>query len=592
MTDSYQSVVRLDGRPCVVADHERLPTIARVANSYWCPLGPAFGIAWLLLLKQDLDAIRQGDPTYHELMIASGSRSAETAIFPGLLFRRAQRLFPGDPDDGSALYLVELVDRRYLVDRFSDTGTLRQNLRSFAQDDDYLTETDGYTWATSLAEIWNTMSAVLGSFPGLPAGVSPTGQPENVRLTGENSWRVLHRMLLSIGCTVRYDPLGDTFDLVHLASSQREADTLAHADKLLDAAPVSSDAVEMPATMRVYFRNHYRSLGQEKDVELTGNWLVAGDYHAVDIATNISTAVAGTVLSLWDGLPRVLDEDNNVDNAADLQARAQQRVDDWLNTQRIAGSLSLQVMPGIVTSVLPGSQAKVVLWRAWGPGGGGTATEFLRHPSLPRRIIGGQRIDDSVLWESETEPRREDCGAANVGPPVYPRVVNVVQINHSGESAGTLVSANSDGLHPGRVRRWQAGSMATLDDCWVLLIDDYDNATGDVDAVNGEFYAPARLCGIETSAGQTLPIYLTRRGRNPKATRCRGLLKGDLETTDATATVDNVIGLDGVSPTTSAAATVTVQNTHGWNGDDNATCRFEWNEEDEQWELYQVTCLE
>jgi hypothetical protein len=590
MNDSYQSVVRLDGRPCVVADHKQLPAIAQMANSYWCPLGPAFGVAWALLLKRDLDAIRQGDPTYHELTMAPGNRSDETANFPGLLFRRAQRLYPGAPDDDDSLYLVELVDRRYLVDRFSDTGALRQNLRSLAREDDYLTETGGYTWETSLAEIWNTMSAVLGSFPGLPAGASPIAQPENVRLTGENSWRVLNRMLQTIGCAARFDPLANAFDLVHLASSQTEADATTDADMLLDAAPVTSDAAEMPATIRVYFRNHYRGAGQEKDAELTGNWLVTGDYHAVDIATNISSAVMGTVLPLWDDLPRVLDEDNSVDNAGDLQARAQQRADDWINERRFAGLPSLRILPGIVTSVLPGLRAKVVLWRAWGPNAGATATEILRHTALPRRIVGGRRIDDSVIWESETGQREETPSKTTAGLPVYPRVVNVVQVNHGGASPGSLVSANSDGLHAGRVRRWQAGSMATFDDCWVLLVDDFDNAAGDVDAINGEFYGPARLCGIETSAGQTLPVYLARRGQNPKATRCRGLLKGALASSTATATVDNVVGLDGVSPTGSASATVAVQNTHRWEGDDDATCRFEWNNENQQWELYQVDC--
>lgn len=73
---------------------------------------------------------------------------------------------------------------------------------------------------------------------------------------------------------------------------------------------------------------------------------------------------------------------------------------------------------------------------------------------------------------------------------------------------------------------------------------------------------------------------------NPATTRYRGQLQGAMTSANSTHTVDNLIPLDGVGGDTS----LTVANIHGWEGDDNAACRIEWNADDEQWEFYQVTC--
>lgn len=72
--------------------------------------------------------------------------------------------------------------------------------------------------------------------------------------------------------------------------------------------------------------------------------------------------------------------------------------------------------------------------------------------------------------------------------------------------------------------------------------------------------------------------------------RCKGLLKGAMDSTDATATVDNVSPIMGPNPTTSTTSTVTVYNAHDWDADDNAKCRFEYIRSSSRWDLYQVNC--
>ncbi len=76
--------------------------------------------------------------------------------------------------------------------------------------------------------------------------------------------------------------------------------------------------------------------------------------------------------------------------------------------------------------------------------------------------------------------------------------------------------------------------------------------------------------------------------------RCKGLLKGALDSGDSTTTVDNVTVIRGTSPLddpTDTTEELTVSNAdHEWDGDDNAVCRFEWNQTAERWEFYQITC--
>lgn len=72
-------------------------------------------------------------------------------------------------------------------------------------------------------------------------------------------------------------------------------------------------------------------------------------------------------------------------------------------------------------------------------------------------------------------------------------------------------------------------------------------------------------------------------------TRYRGLINdsGGFTSADSTTAMDNLVALNGMGDETSLG---TVHNIHGWDGDDNAIARAEWNAEDGQWELYQLTC--
>lgn len=75
-----------------------------------------------------------------------------------------------------------------------------------------------------------------------------------------------------------------------------------------------------------------------------------------------------------------------------------------------------------------------------------------------------------------------------------------------------------------------------------------------------------------------------------ESNRCTGLLTGALATTDSTFEVDHVEPLCGLSPVAGELDVLTIRNTHEWEGDPSALCRFEWNHSELRWEAYQITC--
>jgi hypothetical protein len=75
----------------------------------------------------------------------------------------------------------------------------------------------------------------------------------------------------------------------------------------------------------------------------------------------------------------------------------------------------------------------------------------------------------------------------------------------------------------------------------------------------------------------------------PFADRIRGTIADDFETTDAEVVLEALKGLNGDSPTPDD---VTVKNIHAWAGKTGDKARAEWNQTENQWELYQIDCEE
>lgn len=75
--------------------------------------------------------------------------------------------------------------------------------------------------------------------------------------------------------------------------------------------------------------------------------------------------------------------------------------------------------------------------------------------------------------------------------------------------------------------------------------------------------------------------------------RCNCTLKGAITssgTGSVTFIVDNVVATMGISPVSSSSEELTVDNFFGFDANDNANAKIEYNHDGNTWELYQVDC--
>ena len=149
------------------------------ANSFRCPLGPAPGRGWILLLRRDIDALDKD--ALHTLTFddCQGGR----ITLRDLLFVRAKCLTPGQTGAREAAYLVEVADVRWLAANpyFSTPCNKQYNVRvpSAAQTyyDGSLNGSAAWDWHTMTGDLWTAVNVPeLGTAPALPFGNTTCSQ--------------------------------------------------------------------------------------------------------------------------------------------------------------------------------------------------------------------------------------------------------------------------------------------------------------------------------------------------------------------------------------------------------------------------------
>jgi len=448
--------IKLGGRICLHAAGGQYPGASRRANSYRCPTGEQPGVAYVLMTRSDVDALDKTGPLTLEMNTVSGGQTTTNA-FTGLYFIEATRMRRGAPNDPNAAFLVRLEDKRCLL-KWSDTANAQYNVRAWANEGPHLQGTGGFTWSTMVADLWNKMADVLGTFPGLP--YAPHGHPENWKFIGKSAWTALHQVLHKLECTTTYDPTTGTFSIVELGAEQTDLANLAGA-LTFDEETITGNGDRLPGQVRVHFPTWHLAYGQERDTEADNNWSVARSSHAEVIATG---SAGSTTSQLWDDLSLVYGENDTPTNLADLTARAQQRVEKFV--QRLQSPRFHKVLIGIETSVQPGSQVREITWRHWGETAGGTQTELLGYEPDNRRSArssrGGAAADQAESLASPDLARRTF--------PNFPRLVNAVKITGptEEEEPGDELSPDADNFWHGQVQRYVGGHIATLETCRVV----------------------------------------------------------------------------------------------------------------------------
>lgn len=524
------------------------------ANSVFCPLGPASTTAWIVMLRGALTSL--STTAAHTLTWKlkkttqdnASNQTTTTVNFQGMYIKHSERLFIGADSFANALYLVELVDARYLAANVSNSGNVVSNLRTHAHSQEFLAGSTQYnSWEQLLEALW-LASTYLGAWPGLPGSLPIDGKPNNRWAVGKNAYRQLNEILNFLDCAIKPN-LNGTFSVVQLGDTQTIS---ANSDTLRFNSDPIGNQIGIAANLAIYRMKHLKSYGQERDTEYNNNWSLNGFYQTDTVATNVTDG-HGTQ-ALWDDLPAIIDENGQDENTADINTRNSNIALRYKTRNSVVSRHRIHY--GLFgTDYLPGGQIRATLWRNWGLKDakentvGSTVTEFIAGTNLLAGFSPGESVsgfhDLGLYNEAYLPPDLERNTFPN-----YPRIANIVQIWHDSAIPGEGVDATQAyGLHKGRVRRWVNNSMDVMEECWVLIVNDYDNKLGKVKMKQGACLGPARLSGITTDEGQTLPVYTVSNVAEVDTTLAEFVLTDNLflgGTATATLTLDeeNIIVAD------------------------------------------------
>ena len=528
------------------------------ANSYTCPRGPEPGVAWLVMLRSDLDAL--GKNSFHQLIWDDGTTKL---TIPSLAIVRSYSLNIAKAGATDAARLVEFVDKRRQL-KLSSTNT-QYNVRIPAPSATsgatlyYTDSRDGglsrWSWQTMLDDIWGDLPSTAGTAPTLP--YSPNDRPEGFRFIGVSSWEALHVVLGKIDCTTVYNPITDTFSYVRLGTTQSGlAGSVTDLSNRLryDYDPGDDyQLANMPATVRVFFPRREQLHGIEKDTPDSSNWEMSPTV-SKDHTTSITGALSGTVMAVWDDLPALVNSSGSNINSTNLQTRADEIGGNIVNTINVSDERMRRTYSGITTDILPGSEVAEVHWRNFGDETG-LVTEILNKPD-GEGIGPGIARDPAYVGE-----HLATYDLSRNSHPVYPRVSQLVQVDDGASTTGATLTANGDGLFPGFVRRWAAGALSTLDACWIRAVDLETTASpseANVIDLRQKDTLIGRLSGIETSGGTTLPAYMCRGGSSENSSVLWG--KATANWKDNGSSCDHVVinPVDNCAGDNATGATITV----------------------------------
>lgn len=230
------------------------------ANSYRCPTGRAYGQGWCLLKGSEVKEL-SGTSTYEFRMAIRTEKLYEEIKLKAAYVLRAiclsngygkaktpsqlrdePRFFSPSVSDDNALYLIEFVDERYFLAKFSSINK-QYNVRNNAkQADSRFTAVNFYrdtlkfaegaaedagtvwTWVEMINDIWGEMTLAGTLTVNLSESESlkqvPTNQPENFHFNGVTAWDAIHHVLDQLGAMLIFNPDNGTYTIEPLSKRQ------------------------------------------------------------------------------------------------------------------------------------------------------------------------------------------------------------------------------------------------------------------------------------------------------------------------------------------------------------------------------------
>lgn len=536
----------------IFMDYTDYPAAAEKANGYCSPLGPEYGTCWLLIEKSEFDRAfppygesdgatqRADNPINKPIDVTFYGRNSVT--IKGLYLIEANKVTPGFV---GGVYLVELRDKRYLIDKFSPlhheynvrcAGWSReQGVDEHAVADNGLpyytyslmVDSSGnraaWTWEAILQSVWNQTGVTGGpdpaisyeligvnSWPGFPSGFSvPSLYPENFRFYGVSAWRAIHQVLECLGLTTNYDPQAGTFSIVHLGTKQANISGLIveAGNGSYDSQSRRSDIAVYPETIDCYSRAINKHLGSENWSGKTSKTFpqlntdtdqVFSFGSAIPPSAKRPTPISNTRIALWDNMPFVYTFGGTGDqyNGTDLRSRGEQMRDQWLAEQDNSNYNYRLTFEGIYPAFTTGPEVRAIWWRNFGK----AQTVVIATNAMPT-------AEDAMLGRNPTLSAPSHDWATQ---PAYPPLMQWVF--QTGAQTDAMKTA---GVLPGTIVIWDLESSAEpyatpqpdSSSIWIRQAVPY---AADVPALNG--YALARLAGSFSVSGASpdvRPLFIT-----------------------------------------------------------------------------------
>ncbi len=452
MAESTSTEISLDGHICIHAksDEAYYPYVAAKANSFTLIAGPHCGRGWVLLLQRDVKAIQTAAATFHTLKFKN---EKESLSIGGLVIVRAERVTTGGAASATSLYLVEIADKRWLLERWADPVTKAFNLRrdmapfdgGFGSVNNFWVQTLNsgilWTWQTMLNELWLVNSTLhAGSDPSLP--YTPHTNPDSFVFPGVSRWNAVDQVLRKLSCAVIYNPMADAasaFTYAKLGTMQSglsTAETKYRPQLKHDFEPLEFNATKVPSNITVILNRHQ----PHNDPYYKGS--AAPFVNVTETATSVTGAIAPTALLVYDDLRYTYDYGDDTSGnpgipQAQTNADASARIAELVANHKadLQTVRQRRIYQGICADFRCGSQVKVIQWRHMGLGAG-MECEVVQGPGVPRSIEDNPAaILNSLHW----------CASENLSPPDVGRWTWPRQTVLVGKTDAGIIAAGSSG---------------------------------------------------------------------------------------------------------------------------------------------------
>ena len=342
------------------------------ANSYRCPVGRDWGQGWTLLYGSQVKELN-GTATYSFRMSIRETRGKlyeEISLQDAYVLRAIcisdgygegyspseirtePRFFSPSVSDDNSLYLVEFVDQRYYLAKFSSINKQynvrnpatqkedREDKRNFYRDtlrypgEPTDAEDDGepWSWSQMLNDIWDELPSFAGELTiNLESGTGgdyPTEIPENYYFNGVTTWEAFHHVLDHIGATLVFNPETTSY---RVESNARRQSKLATSNQIPTTESVTRDTSSpirnsvrtvkeldgrrvfdyevnqystalLPQKFKVHFKRQEQYYGTEPDIDIQRGeskaWL-PNAVHVEEVTTTEVTLASGREADPW-----------------------------------------------------------------------------------------------------------------------------------------------------------------------------------------------------------------------------------------------------------------------------------------------------